>query len=183
MKAVNKAIEDAAVPVRTVRTGRLRRRRVPYAGLVCLQLHAAGLKRLPLRVRKEVFRRVLTDPHQEQLRYAEALIIDVAAARTKLSGKVEELERAAGMIHSDPDIMGGAPVFRGTRIPVHLVADMVAGGVPISEILEGYPSLTGEMVEGATVYAATHPKRGRPPLPPWSGKKPVARRKGKLRVA
>jgi len=55
-KAVNKAIEDAAVPVRTVRAGRRRRSYVPYESLVCLQLHAEGLNQLPLRVRRDVFR-------------------------------------------------------------------------------------------------------------------------------
>src|SRR5208282_4743701 len=48
VKAVNKAIEDAAVPIRIVRAGGVRRRYVPYASLLCLQLHAEGLKRLPL---------------------------------------------------------------------------------------------------------------------------------------
>lgn len=183
VKAVNKAIEDAAVPVRIARTGKLRRRYVPYSSLVCLQLHAAGLSRLPLRTRREVFRRVLKEPQEQQINYTEALIVDVATARTKLNSKVQELEKAANMIHSDPEIMGGAPVFRGTRVPVYLVADMVAQGAPIGEITEGYPSLTAEMVETARVYAATHPKRGRPPAQPWSRQKPLGRTKGKLRRA
>jgi uncharacterized protein (DUF433 family) len=76
--------------------------------------------------------------------------------------------------------MGGTPVFRGTRIPVYLVADMIEQGTPINEILEGYPALTREMVEFASIYASTHPRRGRPPIPPWSGNKPVGRKKGKL---
>ena len=184
VKAVNKAIEDAAVPVRTVRTGKLHRRYVSYASLVCLQLHAGGLKQLPLRIRREVFRQVLKQPQQKQFKYTEALIIDVAAARMKLSSKVQELEKAAGIIHSDPEIMGGAPVFHGTRIPVYLIADMIAQGAEIEEILEGYPSLTRGLVELACVYAATHPKRGRPPVQFWIGKKPVGRKRGKLhRVA
>jgi uncharacterized protein (DUF433 family) len=77
--------------------------------------------------------------------------------------------------------MAGTPVFRGTRIPVYLIADMFEKGASIQEILEGYPSLTGEMVEYAGIYATTHPRRGRPPVPPWSGKRPVGRKKGKLR--
>ena len=55
------------------------------------------------------------------------------------------------MVQSDPEIMAGAPVFRGTRVPVYLIADMIEQGTPIDEILEGYPSLTREMVE----YAGT----------------------------
>ena len=180
VKAVNKAIEDAAVPVRTVRAGKLRRRYVPYASLVCLQLHAEGLNRLPLRMRREVFRRILREPQQRQLRYTEALIVDVEGAKAKMSTRVQELERAASMIHSDPEIMGGTPVFRGTRVPVYVIAELLDGGTPLAEILDGYPSVTQEMANYARVYAATHPKRGRPPLQPWSGRPPVKRQKVRL---
>lgn len=180
VKAVNKVIEDASVPVRTARAGRARRRYVSYASLVCLQLHAQGLNRLPLRIRRELFRRVLKEPEQKQLRYTNALIIDVDGVRAKMSNRLEEMERAATMVHCDPDIMAGTPVLRGTRIPVYLIADMVGQGTSLKEVIAGYPSLTPEMVEHARIYAATHPKRGRPPVPPWSGSKPVRRKKGKL---
>jgi uncharacterized protein (DUF433 family) len=181
VKAVNKAIEDAAVPVRIVRAGGVRRRSVPYASLLCLKLHAEGLKRLPLRMRREVFRRVLSEPQQKQLKYTDALIIDVGGARAKMSSRLQDLEKAASTVQSDPDIMAGTPVFRGTRIPVYLVADMIEQGTSIEEILEGYPSLTREMVQYAGIYATTHPRRGRPPVQPWSGRKPLGRKKGKLR--
>ena len=85
------------------------------------------------------------------------------------------------MVQSNPETMAGTPVFHGTRIPVCLIADMIEQGTPIDEILEGYPSLTREMVEYAGVYASTHPRRGRPPIQPWSGTKPVGRKKVKLR--
>jgi uncharacterized protein (DUF433 family) len=180
VKAINKAIEDAAVPVRTVRAGKLRRRYVPYTSLVCLQLHAEGLNRLPLRVRREVFRRVLRQPQQKQLRYTEALIVDVERATTKMRTRVKELERAASMIHADPEIMAGTPVFRGTRVPVYVIAELLDRGTPLKEIVEGYPSITEEMVNYARVYAVTHAKRGRPPLQPWSGRRPFKRQKSKL---
>jgi hypothetical protein len=61
---------------------------------------------------------------------------------------------------------------------------MIARGTRIEEILEGYPSLTREMVELGRIYTATHPKRGRPPVQPWAGTKAVRGKKGKLhRVA
>ena len=62
------------------------------------------------------------------------------------------------MVHSDPEIMAGALVFRGTRSPVYLIADMIEQGTPIDEILEGHPSLTREMVEHASVFATLHPR-------------------------
>jgi uncharacterized protein (DUF433 family) len=180
VKAVNKAIEDAAVPVRVARTGGARHRYVPYPSLLCLQLHAEGLKRLPLRIRREIFRRVLNEPEQKQLKYTDALIVDVVGARGKMSSKLRSLEKATELVQSDPDIMAGAPVFRGTRLPVYLVAHMVEQGTRIDEIREEYPSLTREMVEYAGIYATTHPRRGRPPEQPWSGRKPLGRREGQV---
>src|SRR5271157_209876 len=159
----------------------MRRRYVPYSSLLCLQLHAEGLNRLPLRMRREVFRRVLSEPQQKQLKYTDALIIDVGGARAKMSSKLQNLEKVSGTVQSDPEIMAGTPVFRGTRIPLHLVADMIEQGTPIAEILEGYPSLTREMVEYAGIFAATHPRPDRPPIQRWSETKPVGRKKGKLR--
>ena len=98
-----------------------------------------------------------------------------------MSSKDQNAERTRTLVQSDPEIMAGAPVFRGTRVPVYLIADMIEQGTPIDEILDGYPSLTREMVEYAGIYATTHPRRGRPPIQPWSGRKPVGRKKGKLR--
>jgi uncharacterized protein (DUF433 family) len=98
-----------------------------------------------------------------------------------MNNRFQKMVNATDIVQSDPDIMAGEPVFRGTRIPAYLIADMVEQGTPLIEILEGYPSLTREMVEYAGIYATTHPRRGRPPIQPWSGRKPVGRRKGTLR--
>ena len=77
--------------------------------------------------------------------------------------------------------MAGTPVFRGTRIPVYLIADMFEKGASIQEILEEYPSLTGEMMQCASIYATTHPRLGRPPVSAMVGEEAVGRKKGKLR--
>ncbi len=45
-------------------------------------------------------------------------------------------------IHSDPDIMHGNPVFKGTRIPVYQIIEAIEDGDSEQDILEGYPSLT-----------------------------------------
>jgi hypothetical protein len=57
---------------------------------------------------------------------------------------------------------------------------MVEQGASAEEILNGYPSLTREMIAHARVYAATHPKRGRPATRPWSSKKPLTQKKSRL---
>ena len=104
-------------------------------------------------------------------------------ASTKMSSKDQTKERHRTLVQSDPEIMAGAPVFRGTRVPVYLIAEMIEQETPIDEILDGYPSLTREMVEYAEIYATGHPRHGRPPIQPWSGTKPVGRKKGSLRRA
>ncbi len=45
-------------------------------------------------------------------------------------------------ISSDPDILGGAPVFRGTRVPVKALLDYLEGGHPLDEFLEDFPGVT-----------------------------------------
>ena len=46
-----------------------------------------------------------------------------------------------GIIHSDPEIMGGTPVFVGTRVPLQNLIDALEGGESIDEFLEGFPSV------------------------------------------
>ena len=76
------------------------------------------------------------------------------------------------MVESDSEIMRGAPVYRGTRIPVHAVADMLSQGATVAEILEGYPALTREKVELAPMYAKAFPRRGRPVMRSWARRPP-----------
>ena len=46
-----------------------------------------------------------------------------------------------GVIHSDPEIMGGTPVFVGTRVPLQNLIDYLAGGESIEDFLDGFPSV------------------------------------------
>jgi uncharacterized protein (DUF433 family) len=54
----------------------------------------------------------------------------------------------------DPAIVHGQTCIRGTRIPVSVVLDNLADGESIQQLLESYPSLTTEAIEGAVAYAA-----------------------------
>jgi uncharacterized protein (DUF433 family) len=47
-------------------------------------------------------------------------------------------------IHSDPEIMGGTPVFVGTRVPFQTLFDYLEAGDPLNEFLENFPSVTRE---------------------------------------
>ena len=45
------------------------------------------------------------------------------------------------VIHSDPEIMGGTPVFIGTRVPLKNLIDYLEGGHSIDEFLDDFPSV------------------------------------------
>jgi uncharacterized protein (DUF433 family) len=48
------------------------------------------------------------------------------------------------IVHSDPDIVGGTPVFVGTRVPVRSLFDYLEGGDTLSEFLRQFPSVSRE---------------------------------------
>lgn len=49
-------------------------------------------------------------------------------------------------IHSDPDILGGTPVFVGTRVPLKNLIDYLEGGHSLDEFLDDFPSVSREQV-------------------------------------
>jgi uncharacterized protein (DUF433 family) len=57
--------------------------------------------------------------------------------------------KVAGVIIKDPEIMGGEPVFRGTRVPFKILTDYLEGGDTLDEFLEQYPGLSRELAIAA----------------------------------
>jgi len=54
----------------------------------------------------------------------------------------------------DPNICGGEPVIKGTRIPLRTVLASLADGDGFDQILEDYPSLTTEDLQAVVAFAA-----------------------------
>jgi uncharacterized protein (DUF433 family) len=50
------------------------------------------------------------------------------------------------VVSCNPDVMGGTPVFAGTRVPVQTLLDYLEAGDSIDEFLQGFPSVTREHV-------------------------------------
>ena len=50
------------------------------------------------------------------------------------------------LITCSPDVMGGTPVFAGTRVPIQTLLDYLEGGETIDDFLEGFPTVTREQV-------------------------------------
>jgi uncharacterized protein (DUF433 family) len=82
----------------------------------------------------------------------------LSAARRRLA----LYERARESIVSHPEVMGGTPVLRGTRITARSILGRIEGGDSIESILEDYPYLDRDGIEAAALYARVNPPRGRP---------------------
>ncbi len=57
-------------------------------------------------------------------------------------------------IVADPEILGGKPVIRGTRLAVELILELLAAGQSESQILDSYPGLTREDILACLAYAS-----------------------------
>jgi uncharacterized protein (DUF433 family) len=55
-----------------------------------------------------------------------------------------QLVTASSLIVSDPEILGGTPVFKGTRVPVRTLFEYLADGLSLEYFLESFPSVTRE---------------------------------------
>jgi uncharacterized protein (DUF433 family) len=58
------------------------------------------------------------------------------------------------LIISDPEILNGKPIVKGTRVSVALILQCIASGMTKEDILRGYPTLTREGLEAALDFAA-----------------------------
>lgn len=56
---------------------------------------------------------------------------------------------AAEVIHSNPEILGGTPVFIGTRVPFRNLIDYLEGGYSLDEFLDSFPSVSRDKAVAA----------------------------------
>ena len=63
------------------------------------------------------------------------------------------MHSATSVVHSDPDILGGTPVFVGTRVPVRTLLDYLAAGDSLDEFLDHFPTVSREQAVAALEQA------------------------------
>ena len=175
LKVVHNAVDKRIVtPVSGERAGHATRL-LDSRALLFLALESRLTRRFGPETRRDVFEALATNTRSRDTVLLDDgfLTIDLREPRRELARAMRQLRRARALVHGDPGIMGGDPVFRGTRVPVHGVADMLHLGDGENDLLESYPSLTAEMIRLAPVYAAAYPLRGRPRVRPWRDTPPV----------
>jgi uncharacterized protein (DUF433 family) len=57
-----------------------------------------------------------------------------------------KLDELKGIIHSDPQIMGGTPVFAGTRVPLQNLIDYLEEGESVEDFIDAFPTVKREQV-------------------------------------
>jgi uncharacterized protein (DUF433 family) len=178
LKAVNNAIDTKTITaVQGDEGGRL----LDARALVSLSIERRLSERIATpELRRRVFEALAGEPRNTVSLEGGLLKIDLRTPRRELAASLRDLRRARRLVVSDPDILGGTPVFRATRVPVHVIAELVAQGSKAADLMEGYPRLSAEMIRLAPVYAAAYPLRGRPRKQPWHERRPVRRSRRSL---
>jgi uncharacterized protein (DUF433 family) len=75
------------------------------------------------------------------------------------------IDRVHRLVTTDRDILGGIPVFTGTRVPIDVILACLTT-MERGDVLKAYPGLTEEQLEAAEVYAELHPRRAQPSKTP-----------------
>lgn len=88
--------------------------------------------------------------------------VDVLPFLQDAFNRARDVDQADALVTTDPEIMNGAAVFAGTRVPIDIVLDSLARGMDMQRLKRSYPFLTEAHVQAAEVYHKVHPRRGRP---------------------
>jgi uncharacterized protein (DUF433 family) len=170
---VRKAIEARTLRPRAVSSGRAVRYRFGVKDMLLLKL----IGEFPLGLDKtdKAALRTLVDGTRRSVGKWQArksdfvvrsgdlvLCVEVKTVRDALAHNLVNYARGRRRVVSSPSVLGGEPVFKGTRIPVAQVAGLIAKGVPLAEIAQDYPALTTVDIAYASIHAKMKRNPGRP---------------------
>ena len=186
LRDVNRVIDEKILPERFYTLKGRRRVRAAACPLIGFYVRAADaltaeersilIRRLSDRIGGELLRKPVTG-WSENWRPADWIVEDRFLTvsfwefATDTQERHAKLSEARKTVVEDPEILGGTPVIRGTRIPVHDIAAAVAAGQSPERIRSAYPALDDRIIKLATTYAEATPRRGRPRravIPPGS---------------
>ena len=172
LKAVNNAIDKKTIVARVTRKRGVKSARlVGEPALVYLSLERGLVGDTTPSFRRKLFKAIATALAEGAKSVAVgALTLDLRPSWQEVVQRIKDLRRAERLAGADAEVLGGVPVFRGTRIPIHMIAEFLSNGETAETLRKGYPRLTDEMIRLAPIYAGAHPLRGRPRKRPWRGR-------------
>jgi uncharacterized protein (DUF433 family) len=169
LAAVDKAIEQRVLPVH--RRGRQALIDADGVAVIAI-LRDIGLP-LPVSVKQEVKTWIIsTKPHrrsgQAELRLGGGPLTVKCTTDVRARSKAGETYARMRDRHitSDPEIFGGEPIIKGTRLLVQTIAQRLDGGDSFERLLSEHPHVSKSALATAYRFAKTNPPRGRP-RKPW----------------
>jgi uncharacterized protein (DUF433 family) len=87
--------------------------------------------------------------------------VDVSPFVEEAMLRAKKVDQAEALIETSDEVMDGAPVFKGTRVPLDVVTASLDKGISFERVQASYQFLTPELAEAAKVYQLVHPRRGR----------------------
>lgn len=175
-KTIDQAIDRNEVRPLPSRGGADSARSLGYSELVYLRMRREVAGTLSASARRALYaelRRSL--PQNPRLSNVElgSVSVNTAGAVEAVRRRLAQLRRARRHVVTDPAIRGSEPVVRGTRVPVHMLAELAAQGAPREELLEDYPGVSPDALDAALLYACLHPRRGPRKRAPWHAAAPA----------
>lgn len=169
-KAIDNAIDKRVVPIVAMPSvdpadpdgTRRQRRLISRTDLLWIYVNSRAGGAIPAEARAALYERFAANARAQKFRVSDLVIIDIAAARREVEARESALDRAKARIVSDPAVIGGEPVFVGTRVPVYDVAASLDKGISRERIRVAYPVLDEDALDQALLYAEAFPPRGRP---------------------
>jgi uncharacterized protein (DUF433 family) len=158
-RSIRKEFEHGIFPRRA-------RPRLGLPGLVYLRtLPLLGLN-LGVKDRKKVLvairKAMKASPSPEAVKLSEVMTIQVGQVVKDLTARTERFVQWKDKLVEDSDILGGEPVFPGSRLSVRHIGQIAERGESTEDILEDYPYLTASDVSFARIFARAYPCVGRP---------------------
>ncbi|MBI1948134.1 MAG: DUF433 domain-containing protein [Deltaproteobacteria bacterium] len=177
-KALHRVVDESVLPAELLGSGGESRQFVRFAAAMA-RFYFDTAEDLSKAKRLEVIRRVLEmlrshDDADDILQLAGPLstidwaihagyvTVDVRNAIVHAAARAQRAANALGLIVEHPDILGGRPTFKGTRVPIDVAVGTASSGPAFERMRASYPFLTPAHIDAANVYSVIRPRRGRP---------------------
>lgn len=175
-KLIEKSVESGILQTEKVHDALTQRytRRLPLTVVVYLSaMSDEWLRDLPVSRKRKFWNIIKQQPmtfvHQLAIvRLNEKIAIDMESLAGRRAREAYTYKEARDEhLVSDPEILGGTPVIRGTRVTVYSILGRLENGDTLADLLDDYPEIPEAAFIAAETFARTHPLRGRPSGRPW----------------
>jgi uncharacterized protein (DUF433 family) len=162
-REVNRVFDENLLPPELVRIAPARE--LSFMGCAMARFYFKSSGKLAKEERIAAMREIVTSVrkksasrHRVRLGFVS---IDFSGFIRETKEAIASMDKKERLVVIDPEILGGTPVFRGTRIPIHMIASASAAGNSDEEIIKAFPAVDKEMIALAVEYAKANPRRGR----------------------